>query len=126
VGLVRAATFFAFIDTPHRFASKGKLWSYCGLGIAGPESGEWSGPEHLTYFGNRNLKDALKGAALSAIQLGDNPFADKYRRQLDEGMPAHLARLSVARSIANTLWSMWRRDEEYRPDRANPWTGNDE
>ena len=118
VGLIRAVTFFAFIDTPHRFRSKSKLWSYCGIGIAKPSSGESSGPEHLTYFGNRVLKDMLKGAALSAIQAGNNPFADKYHQQVQERVAPEIARLNIARSIASTLWAIWRRDEDYDPERA--------
>ncbi len=124
IGLIRAATFFAFIDVPDRFRTKGKLWVYCSIGIAKACSGETSGPEHLTYFGNRVLKDMLKGAAVSAIHAGDNPFADKYRRQTKSGTPDELARLNVARSIANTLWAMWRRDEDYDPQRRWQWDDN--
>lgn len=121
IGLIRAVTFFAFLDTPFRFRTKGKLWGYCGIGIAKPSSGQSSGPEHLNRFGNRTLKGMLKGATLSAIQAGGNPFCDKYHRQIAEGKAPELARLSVARSIANTMWAMWRKDEEYQPDRAGPW-----
>lgn len=121
VGLIRAATFFAFVDTPHRFGTKGKLWAYCSLGLAKAQSGETCGPEHLTYFGNRVLKDALKGAALSAIRAADNPFADKYRRLLQDKLAPELARLSVARSIATTLWALWRKDEDYQPCRPTSW-----
>jgi transposase len=117
VGLIRAATFFAFVDTPHRFATKSKLWTYCCLGIAQAKSGQSSGPEHLTYFGNRILKDALKGAALSAIHAGDNPFAEKYRRQVADKKAPELALLDTARAIASTLWALWRRGEEYEPNR---------
>lgn len=120
VGLIRAATFFAFVDTPHRFATKSKLWTYCCLGIAKAKSGQTSGPEHLTYFGNRVLKDALKGAALSAVHASDNPFAEKYRRQVVDKKAPELALLDTARSIASTLWAMWRRDEEYQPNRPSP------
>jgi len=121
IGLIRAVTFFAVIDTPHRFPTKGKLWGYCGLGIAGRKSASIIGPEHLTRFGNRTLKNALKGAALTAIQIGGNLFADRYQQKIADGMSAELARVNVARSIANTMWAMWRRGEEYQPDRANPW-----
>ena len=126
IGLIRAATFFAFIDTPHRFPTKSKLWTYCGVGIAKPESGDSSAPEHLTHFGNRELKEMLKGAALSAIHTADNPFADKYQRQVRDGMAPELARLSVARSIANTLWAIWRRDEEYDPNYRCQFANNDD
>jgi hypothetical protein len=67
------------------------------------------------------LKDALKGAALSAITQGDNPFAEKYQQILERGLPPALAQLSVARSVANTLWAMWRRDEDYQPQRPGQW-----
>ncbi len=33
IGVVVAHVFSAFIQTPHRFATKHKLWRYCGLGI---------------------------------------------------------------------------------------------
>ena len=120
VGFIRAATFFAFIDTPQRFATKGKLWSYCSLGIAKAQSGQSSGPEHLTYFGNRVLKDMLKGAAVTAVQAGNNPFAEKHDSRVAQGLAPELARLDTARSIASTLWAIWRRDEEYEPNRTEP------
>jgi len=44
VGPIRAATFYAVIDTPQRFRTKGKLWSYCGIGIARQTSGQTQGP----------------------------------------------------------------------------------
>lgn len=120
VGPIRAATFFAFIDTPHRFPTRGKLWTYCGIGIARSRSGEGRPVEHLTYFGNRILKDMAKGAALSAIQAGkDNPFARKYHRLLQGGKDPQIALLDVARSIVTTLWAMWRKDQEYLPTAAS-------
>jgi hypothetical protein len=67
------------------------------------------------------LKDMLKGAAISAIQAGDNPFADKFHRLLVTKTAPELARLTVARSIANTLWAMWRKDEGYQPHRPTQW-----
>ena len=116
VGPIRAATFFAFIDTPHRFPTRGKLWAYCGIGIARSQSGKGRPVEHLTDFGNRILKDMAKGAALSAIGAGkDNPFARKYRRLLQDGKDPQIALLDVARSIVTTLWAMWRKDQEYHP-----------
>jgi len=120
IGLIRAATFFAFIDTPHRFPSRGKLWVYCGVGIASSRSGEGKPIEHLTYFGNRILKDLAKGAALSAIHAGnDNPFASKYTRLIQGGKDPHIAWLDVARSVITTLWIMWRKGQEYQPNPAS-------
>jgi len=33
IGLVRAVTLFAYLDTPWRFKRKNKLWKYCGVGL---------------------------------------------------------------------------------------------
>ncbi|MDD4892171.1 MAG: transposase, partial [Phycisphaerae bacterium] len=39
VGLVRAATLFAYLDTPFRFRSPQALWKYCGVGLVRSTSG---------------------------------------------------------------------------------------
>ena len=115
IGLIRAATFFAIIDTPHRFANKRKVWSYCGLGVVGRQSDQMIGPKHLTRSGNRRLKDLAKGAAISAIGMGENQYARQYRRLLTKGIKAENARLTVARAIVSTLYAMWRDDTTYQP-----------
>ena len=68
---------------------------------------------------NRPLKSTILGAAKSAAAQGDNPFADPYRRGRDEGLSARLARRNVARSLAVTLWGLWKNGSAYRPD----WVG---
>jgi transposase len=37
VGIIGACRFSGYIQTPHRFSSKRKLWRYCRLGISQPE-----------------------------------------------------------------------------------------
>jgi transposase len=37
VGVIGACRFSGYIQTPHRFSSKRKLWRYCRLGISQPE-----------------------------------------------------------------------------------------
>jgi transposase len=122
IGVVRAATFYALVDTPHRFATRSKLWVYCGIGLAQRTSAQQSEPAHLARRFNRHLKAAVKGAAQTAIQLGDNPFAAKYERQRAEGMSPEMSWLAVSRSVVSTLWSMWLTGSEYRPRPAGePW-----
>lgn len=115
IGLIRAATFYAMVDTPHRFAHKRRLWSYCGIGLAKRESDQQAGPEHLTRRGNPRLKALAKGAAVSAIAAGNNPFAEQHTQLLARGLDAALARLTVSRSIISTLYEMWRRNARYDP-----------
>lgn len=116
VGIVCASTFFAIIDDPRRFATRGKLWAYCGLGLARRKSDQMAGPEHLTRRGNRRLKAVTKTSGLRAIHLGDNRFARKYERLIANHQPHSKAWLTVSRSLVSTLDAIWRTGEEYREE----------
>jgi transposase len=119
VGWIRAATLYAYLDTPWRFRSKAALWKYMGIGLERQRSG--NGPEHLgiPMQAHRLLKGTILGAAHSAVALGNNPFADLYRRWIAEGLSSKLARRNVARAQSATLWGMWKNGSAYRPE----WVG---
>jgi transposase len=113
---VRAATFFAVVDTPWRFKSKQALWKYMGIGLERRKSG--SGPLRLRLplRYNRLLKDVILGAAKSAAAAKDgNPFADQYQRHLAMGRSPRVARRNVARSMAAVMWGMWKSGGAYDP-----------
>ena len=40
VGLIRATTIFAYLDTPWRFKNRAKLHKYCGIGLVRVSSGK--------------------------------------------------------------------------------------
>lgn len=119
VGWIRAATLYAYLDTPWRFARKAALWKYLGIGLERKRSG--NGPEHLGVpkRAHRLLKGTILGAARSAVAQGENPFADQYRRWLKQGLSPKLARRNVARSLAATLWGLWKNGTAYHP----AWVG---
>jgi transposase len=119
IGWVRAASFFVYVDTPWRFASKASLWKYLGIGRERRHSG--TGPVRVQWvkYANRQLKGILIGAAQKAIGLKDNPYRAQYQRWLAAGLSASTARRNVARSLAATLWGMWKNGSVYRPD----WVG---
>jgi transposase len=115
-GWIRSITFYVYIDTPSRFASKSALWRYCGIGLERRHSGSGPTKVRLTKGGNRRLKDLLLGAAKSAAAQGDNPFADKYAYWTkEEGLHPSTARRNVARCLASTLWSLWKTGSRYDP-----------
>ena len=116
LGWIRSITFYVYIDTPSRFASKSALCRYCGIGLERRHSGRGPMKVRLTQAGNRRLKDVLLGAAKSAAAQRDNPFADKYVYWTqEEGMHPSTARRNVARCLANTLWSLWKTGSQYDP-----------
>jgi hypothetical protein len=119
IAWIRGVTLFVWLDTPWRFRSKSALWKYLGIGLERRHSG--TGPQRLQvpYAVNRLLKSTILGAAKSAIRQGDNPFAAQHRRWIEEGLAQKLARRNVARSLAATLWGLWKNGSAYRPD----WVG---
>ena len=116
IGWIRSVTFYAMVDTPHRFPSKAALWRYAGIGLERRHSGR--GPVHtrLSRQGHRKLKDVLLGAAKSAIAQSDNPFAAKYQTWREKGLHPANARRNVARALAATLWSLWKTGQAYEPE----------
>jgi len=95
------------------------LWKYLGIGLERRRSG--TGPEHLGVpkIVHRLLKSTILGAARSAVAQGDNPFADLHKRWIAKGLSATLARRNVARSLAATLWGLWKNGSVYEPK----WVG---
>jgi transposase len=119
IGWIRAATLYAYLDTPGRFRSKSALWKYLGIGLQRHRSG--NGPEHLgvPLQAHRLLKGTILGAARSAVASGNNPFADLHRRWIEQGLSLKLGRRNVARALAATLWGLWKNGSAYRPE----WVG---
>jgi transposase len=116
IGPIIAAIFVAVIDTPHRFDTKRKLWSYAGLGVRVRQSGDPSKAHHGgSRTGNRLLKYAAMMAAKSAA-LGNNRFGEHYSKLIVDGVPMPMARKTIARSILATAWSMWKTGSAYRAD----------
>jgi transposase len=119
IAWVRGVTLFVWLDTPWRFRSKSALWKYLGIGLERRHSG--TGPQRLQVpqAFNRLLKCTILGAAKSAIRQGDNPFAEQHGRWIEQGLAPNLARRNVARSLAATLWGLWKNGSAYRPE----WVG---
>lgn len=117
---IRAATFFAYVDTPWRFPRKQALWRYMGIGLERRHSG--AGPEQVGVPGAhtvcRPLKSMILGAAKSAL-VGDNPFSAQYQEWCHAGVMPRNARRNVARSQAGVLWGMFKSGCAYQP----AWVG---
>jgi transposase len=125
VGLIRAVTLYAYLDTPWRFRSSSKLWKYCGVGLERASSGKdrWGKPKkgrlQLAWQVNKRLKDAVMGAAFSAIRQGKNPFAEQYERLVRNGLTPANARHTVARKMLSVMWGMWKTDHPFDPGWMN-------
>ncbi len=119
IGLIRATTIFAYLDTPWRFKKKNKLWKYCGVGLQRTTSGtdKKGNPKparlKLPWAVNKTLKNAVLGAAQSAINHKDNAFRDYYERITQNGMITSNARHAVARKMLTVMWGMWKTNSRF-------------
>ena len=92
IGTIRAVTIFAYLDTPWRFTRKNKLGKYCGVGLQRTASGtdKKGKPKpamlQLSRASNRILKNAVLGAALTAINQKQNSFRQDYERMVRKGI----------------------------------------
>lgn len=119
IGLIRATTLFAYLDTPWRFKQKNRLWKYCGVGLQRTTSGTdkkgKSKPARLQlpWAVNRTLKNAILGAAISAINQNNNVFRDYYERMVRDGVIGSNARHAVARKLLTVMWGMWKTNSRF-------------
>jgi transposase len=124
IGIIRAVTIFAYLDTPWRFKKKNKLWKYCGVGLQRTASGtdKKGKPKparlQLPWAANRTLKNAILGAALTAINQKQNTFKDDYERMVHNGMIPSNARHSVARKLLTVMWGIWKRSCQFDQTKA--------
>jgi hypothetical protein len=98
---------------------RSQLHKYCGVGLERASSGKdkKSRPKparlKLPWAVNRRLKNAVIGAATSAIEKGDNAFKDYYERMVSHGMTPANAKHSVARKMVPTVSARWKTDSKF-------------
>ena len=109
VGPIGAARFVAYVQTPHRFSSKRKLWRYCRLGVSHRTSdGKPLRHPQLDRSGCGRLKDVTRKAFEVAVRARqENTFKRTYEETLKRTHNATHARLTVQRKIVSTLRAMW-------------------
>src|ERR1700756_1143610 len=132
IGPIRAALLVALLQTPHRFRTKRQLWAYSGFAVQTYDSGEYRvvrgklqrNRERITVRGlnhnhNHDLKNLLKGAAVSAIQR-PGPLQDFYAARVEKGMRPSMARLTLARKIAAITLTIWKKGANFDAKQLQP------
>lgn len=118
IGPISAHTFDAMIQTPHRFATKQKLWRYCGLGIRKHSSGgSQVRKEKLDPTGHGELKALSHRAWKEALTTkNSNEVKASYQASLKRTEDSTHARLNTQRKILATMWGLWKNKTAYNPD----------
>lgn len=116
VGMLSACRYVGYIQTPHRFSSKRKLWRYCRLGITERSSaGKPLRRRQLDRSGVGALKDLSRTCFIAALRTRtDNVLKRTYRKSLERTQnPVH-ARLTTQRKLVALLRALWKGGTEYR------------
>jgi transposase len=132
LGPVRVATVMAVIQTPYRFRTNRKLWTYVGLAVVSQSTANHrfvhgqltrSRKPALILGLNRNhnpaLKEVFKAAAATAVAK-PGPFQEFYARQLAAGQSADIARVTVARKLATIVLTLWKKGERFNAEHLKP------
>jgi transposase len=130
-GSVSVAQLLAIVSTPHRFRSKRQFWTYVGLAVVTRTTADHEvvngvlrrskrpvSTRGLNRNHNHLLKRVFKNAATGACHSG--PFKAAYDLRVAQGMTPSLARLTVARQLAATTLALWKRGQQFNPERMKP------
>jgi len=113
---IHAHIFDAFIQTPHRFAKKSRLWKYCRLSITERSSdGKPLGFQRIDSSGIGELK-ALSYRAVIAAMKSDNEVKHFYLQSLQRTHCRKHARLNTQRKILAVMYNIWKKEVAYRPE----------
>ena len=129
VGPVRAAGLIAIIGSPHRFRTKRNLWPYAGLAVVKQSTGDHRIVDNriqrrvrpamtrgLNPNSNRGLKKIFKSIAVD-LSHSDTPLGSAHEQRVERGMRKELALLTLARTVAAILLSMWKKGAPYDSNR---------
>jgi transposase len=116
MGPIGAHTFDAYIQTPHRFAKRNRLWKYCRLAVTDRSSdGKPLGYKRLDKSGIGELK-ALSHRAFMSAMKGDNEVKRFYLQSLQRTHNHKHARLNTQRKILSVMRSIWKKGKPYRAE----------
>ncbi len=116
VGPVTAYTIASEIGDIGRFASPKKLTRYTGLCPLVRQSGNRDVRGALAKTGPKYLRWALIEAATHAAR--DPRYRDRYernKRRLGRGRGAKVARVDIARQLAEAIWHVLTKNEPFAP-----------
>lgn len=129
-GDIRAASFVGWLQTPFRFRGKRQVFKYVGLAVVSHTSADWevkggaiqrkvrSGHTRgLNRNFHRPLKNIVMGAAMTA-RIKDAAWGAHADRLVAEGMDREMARLTIARKLTSTVWTLWKKGEPYDAAKA--------
>ena len=124
LGPIRIAQIIAAVGAPQRFRTRRQFWAYCGFAVVTRSTDDYRFDENgpirrsrppatrgLNRNFNRRLKQVFKSAALQGASK--EPFKSYYQARIAAGMRPEMARLTLARKIANITLTLWKNGGQF-------------
>lgn len=126
-GDISSHTISAYIQTPHRFSKRSEVVHFSKLAIRKFTSdGKPVKAETLARSGHSSLKSASHQIWKSALRRrDDNEVKRFYRQSIERSENETNARLNTQRKIIKSLWSLWKNNQSYRPEKFLASTAGD-
>jgi transposase len=121
VGPVVSMAYQAQLDDPHRFASADHVGSYLALVPGEATTGGKVVRTSVLRAGPKRLKALLVQAAWSMWRSKPNDPLVLWAHAKAKTRGKRIAIVALARKMSTILWSMWRHDKPYDPQRASTY-----
>jgi len=113
VGLITAATVWAYLGDPSRFRTAKQVTRYAGLDASVLQSGEQDHRGRISRNGSKLLRTALVEAAHSVARHDQGPLGAFYHRKQRQ-IGRHKAIVALARKLLIVAWRMLLTGQPYR------------
>lgn len=126
VGTITVATVLAETNGFLLFKSISQVVSYAGYDIIANESGTHIGKTRISKKGNSRIRRALHLPAFNVVRWdvgGFKPFFERILARHYQKMKAYVA---VQRKLLVLLYTLWKRNEEYKPNQLKEIFRNEE
>lgn len=118
IGAIRGLTIHAELGEIERFDGPREVVSYAGMNPVVKESADTRKVGSISKQGNPYLREAVIGAAKTAVHTSEDPYLSDFYWKLRDGRnkPPLVARVATGRKLLHSIYYMLTREEKYNPD----------
>jgi transposase len=116
VGILTVATVLAETNGFTLFKSIPQVVSYAGYDVIDNQSGDHTGKTRISKKGNSRIRRALHLPAFNVVRYEVGGFKPLFERILARHHRKMKAYVAVQRKLLVLLYTLWKKNEEYKPD----------
>jgi transposase len=126
VGIITIATILAETNGFSLFNRIPQLVSYAGYDVVENQSGNRAGKTRISKKGNSRIRRVLHLPAFNLIRYNVGSFKSFFERILQKHNQKMKAYVAVQRKLLILIYTLWKNNEEYKPDLLSQIFRNEE